>query len=144
LLSAIFTGFSTRKKPTLPKKFHLGFWLAMSAAATTWNLPPWIYPVASIATFAVAFGGIAIYSLTTGDHGQRLTVKTDETVNENLAPPNEDQYWKGGLFYYNPSAPPTLWVPKRFSGGYTVNAGHPIGKLIYIGIILLVLALILF
>lgn len=229
-----FTGFSTRKRPTLPKKFHLGFWLAMGVAAATWillilnydalpdplpvhwdlmghpngfvdktknavhqnaglililiagfyffsnkhyqakrlidparpktsliryqiardrmslfmvllanvlafllavvqlgtiwSLPPWIYPVASITTFTVVFGGIAIYYLTTGDHGQRLTVKTDETVNENLAPRTD----------------PTLWVPKRFSGGYTVNAGHPIGKLIYIGIILLVLALILF
>ncbi len=106
-------------------------------------LPKWVYPAASIATLAVAFGGIAVYYLTTGDHGQRLTVKADESENDNLAPPDEDQFWKGGLFYYNPNDP-TLWVPKRFSGGYTVNAGHPVGKLIYIGIILLVVGLILF
>lgn len=121
----------------------LAILLALLQLGTLWALPQWVYPAASLAAFAVVFGGIAVYYLTTGDHGQRLTVKADESENENLAPPDEDQFWKGGLFYYNPNDP-TLWVPKRFSGGYTVNAGHPLGKLIYVGIILLILGLILF
>lgn len=106
-------------------------------------LPSWIFIVSSAILFLVAFGGIGLYYATTGDHGQRLRVKTDEVENDHLAAPDDDQYWKGGLFYYNPDDP-TLWVPKRFSGGYTVNAGHPIGKLVYIGIILLLLSLIIF
>lgn len=108
-----------------------------------YELPSWIFTVSSVALFAASFGGFALYYATTGDHGQRLKIKADEPENDNLAAPDEDQYWKGGLFYYNPEDP-TLWVPKRFSGGYTVNAGHPIGKLIYIGIVLLLLSLILF
>ncbi|BES64614.1 DUF5808 domain-containing protein [Gottschalkiaceae bacterium SANA] len=117
--------------------------LAVVQLGAIWALPQWLYPASSIATFIIAFGGIAIYYATTGDHGQRLTIMAEEPVNKNLVSPDEDQYWKGGLFYYNPNDP-TLWVPKRFSGGYTVNAGHPVGKLIYIGLVILLLSFLLF
>lgn len=116
---------------------------AILQLGSLYALPSWIFALSSVLLFTVTFGGLALYYATTGDHGQRLKIKAEETENDSLAAPDEDQYWKGGLFYYNPNDP-TLWVPKRFSGGYTVNAGHPVGKLIYIGIILLLLSLILF
>jgi uncharacterized membrane protein len=117
--------------------------LAVVQLGAIWSLPQWLVLAASAATFVVAFGGIIIYYVTTGDHGQRLAVKAEEPENSHLAPPDDDQYWKGGLFYYNPNDP-TLWVPKRFSGGYTINAGHPVGKLIYIGLVILLLSFLLF
>ena len=121
----------------------LALHFAILQLGALYALPAWIFTASSIVMFAVAFGGIAIYYATTGDHGQRLKIKSKEVGNDRLEAPDDDQYWKGGIIYYNPNDP-TLWVPKRFSGGYTVNAGHPVGKLVYIGIILLLLSLIFF
>ena len=44
----------------------------------------------------------------------------------------ENQYWAGGILYNNPDDP-ALFVPKRFGLGWTVNIGHPQGKLLLIG-----------
>jgi len=38
--------------------------------------------------------------------------------------PDDDRYWKAGLFYVNRNDPAVL-VPKRFGIGWTVNLGHP-------------------
>lgn len=35
----------------------------------------------------------------------------------------QDQYWKAGVFYFNPKDP-ALLVEKRFGIGYTINFGH--------------------
>ena len=40
----------------------------------------------------------------------------------------QDSNWKWG-FYYAPDDP-ALWVEKRFGFGWTVNVGHPVGKII--------------
>ena len=40
----------------------------------------------------------------------------------------DDRYWYG-LFYYNPDDPDPF-VPKRYGLGWTINFGHPQGKLI--------------
>jgi uncharacterized membrane protein len=41
---------------------------------------------------------------------------------------DDDRYWYGGLFYYNPDDPDPF-VPKRFGWGWTLNFAHPMGKL---------------
>ena len=51
---------------------------------------------------------------------------------------NDDRYWYGGIFYYNPDDP-AMFVPRRFSFGWTVNFGNPRGRLFMLVIILLVL-----
>lgn len=51
---------------------------------------------------------------------------------------DDDRYWYGGLFYYNPDDPDPF-IPKRFGFGWTVNFGHPVGKLF----LLVMLAMIL-
>lgn len=40
--------------------------------------------------------------------------------------------------YHHPDDP-AVFVPKRYSLGYTVNWGHPLGKLFMIGLVLLAL-----
>ncbi|WP_052352751.1 DUF1648 domain-containing protein [Neobacillus dielmonensis] len=42
---------------------------------------------------------------------------------------DEDQYWKGGLFYFNRNDP-SVFVEKRFGIGFTMNFANPIGYLI--------------
>jgi uncharacterized membrane protein len=51
---------------------------------------------------------------------------------------DEDQYWKGGLFYFNKNDP-SVFVEKRFGIGYTINFANPIGYLILLLPIVLIL-----
>ena|SRR5947209_18972466 len=53
---------------------------------------------------------------------------------------DDDRYWYGGIFYNNPDDPDPF-VPKRYGFGWTVNFGHPVGKLILITILVLGLVL---
>lgn len=50
---------------------------------------------------------------------------------------DDDRYWYAGFCYFNPDDP-ALFVPKRF-GGWTVNFGHPGGKLFLLIIVLVLL-----
>lgn len=56
---------------------------------------------------------------------------------------DEDQYWKGGMFYFNKNDP-SIFVEKRFGVGWTLNFANPLGYLIVIVplIIILVIAFI--
>ena len=59
---------------------------------------------------------------------------------------DDDRYWYATFFYYNPDDPDPF-VPKRYSLGWTINFGHPMGKLIgalMIAMVLLPVALALF
>lgn len=49
---------------------------------------------------------------------------------------DDDRYWYAGLIYYNPEDP-DAFVPKRSGFGWTINFGHPMGKVLLSGILLL-------
>ena len=51
---------------------------------------------------------------------------------------DEDQYWKGGLFYFNRNDP-SVFIEKRFGIGYTINFANPIGYFILVLPIILIL-----
>jgi len=51
---------------------------------------------------------------------------------------SDDRNWFAGLIYYNPDDP-DFRVPKRYSYGWTINFGHPRGKLFLIALIALIL-----
>ena len=53
---------------------------------------------------------------------------------------DDERYWVGGLFYYNPDDPGLL-VPKRFGIGQGLNYGHPRARLFLFGLLLLVLVM---
>ena len=58
---------------------------------------------------------------------------------------DDDRNWLAGLIYYNPDDSDLL-VPKRLGYGWTVNFGHPRGKLflgVLIALILLPIALLI-
>jgi uncharacterized membrane protein len=48
----------------------------------------------------------------------------------------EDNYWKAGLFYYNPEDP-ALWVTKRSGLGWTTNFAHPLSWVFIVAILLI-------
>src|SRR5579885_151996 len=52
------------------------------------------------------------------------------------------RYWYGGIFYNNPDDP-EMFVPKRYGIGWTVNLGHPQGKLFMTALLLLPLVMLI-
>ncbi|WP_456274709.1 DUF1648 domain-containing protein [Bacillus sp. AK031] len=53
---------------------------------------------------------------------------------------DEDQHWKGGLFYFN-REDSSVFVEKRFGIGYTINFANPIAYLIVVVPVILILIL---
>lgn len=51
---------------------------------------------------------------------------------------DDDRYWIGGMFYYNPDDP-ALWIEKRIGIGWTVNLGNPWGKVFIISVVAIIL-----
>ncbi|GAB3455890.1 DUF5808 domain-containing protein [Kineococcus endophyticus] len=51
--------------------------------------------------------------------------------------PDDDRLWRGGLLYVN-REDPALLVPKRVGVGWTLNVGHPVGRALAIGLLVLV------
>lgn len=88
---------------------------------------------------------VIITGFMTGQGGSRIRVKDEEQENPNLRliTRDDDRYWKLGMLYYNPDDP-TLWVEKRFGIGWTINHGHPVGKVLTVIIIVLLGAALIF
>ena len=82
-----------------------------------------LYPVDPTVMFVISMGipilivtGALILTITTGQGGSRVKMavgKNGEQINR-----DDDQYWKLGIFYFNPDDP-ALWVEKRFGSGWT-------------------------
>lgn len=53
---------------------------------------------------------------------------------------DDDRYWVGGFFYNNPDDL-AMFVPKRYGMGWTPNFGNPKGRLIFIGMLLIPVAI---
>lgn len=89
----------------------------------------------------------AVIALFVPHNGSRT--RPDSQGNRQLAGPalhDDDRNWYGGVFYNNPDDPNPL-VPRRYGFGWTVNFGHPLGKLfiaILIAMMLLPIVLAIF
>lgn len=71
----------------------------------------------------------------TGQLGGRVQVGVKEQPTGTAAR-DDDRFWKGGVFYYNPENP-AFWVPKRFGVGWTLNFAHPGSWIVIGGIVIL-------
>jgi uncharacterized membrane protein len=69
--------------------------------------------------------GISVYVV--------MTLLRDKNLGT-LQQSTSEQYWKWGIFYYNPDDG-ALIVPKRLGFGYTFNFGHPAAWLLVLGIL---------
>ncbi|MGE7186229.1 DUF1648 domain-containing protein [Peribacillus sp. NPDC006672] len=85
----------------------------------------------------------AVYAFKVGQGGSRIrvTAEDEETIGTTYV--DDDQYWKGGIFYVNKSDP-SIFVEKRFGVGWTINFGNPIGYVFLFGPILLILFISIF
>ena len=65
--------------------------------------------------------GIAVgVSLWCGQSGARLLSRADESDHIDV---DNDEWWKAGVFYWAPDDP-SIFVPKRFGMGWTLNFGN--------------------
>lgn len=89
----------------------------------------------------VAVGLIVISSLLLsiklGQGGSRIVLK-DQSNDHEIKVADLDQYWKAGIFYYNPNDP-AIFVEKRFGIGWSINFGNFRSWLIMLGILAIVL-----
>ncbi|MHB8337892.1 MAG: DUF5808 domain-containing protein [Ignavibacteriaceae bacterium] len=57
--------------------------------------------------------------------------------------PNEEEYWKLGFIYYNPTDS-RIFLPKRTGLGYTLNFAKPLSTIIILAIVVFIALLIRF
>jgi len=74
-----------------------------------------------------------------GQGGSKLKLKyKDDNIN-NFINKDDDNHWIfGNTIYYN-KEDPSLFIEKRFGIGWTINAGRPLGLIIYISLILIII-----
>lgn len=100
----------------------------------------------NLSTFApVLLLGVALVGMVVFLVLPRSTSRTraDSATDRRLTGPifrDDDRYWLGGVIYSNPDDPAVL-VPNRNGRGWTPNVGHPLGKLLMIGLMLVFLLL---
>jgi uncharacterized membrane protein len=86
------------------------------------------YRRAMAAPVATAAAEVGHHSAAAGGHPATPAARADS--------PDDDRFWKAGMFYVN-RKDPALMVPKRFGVGMTINLGHPAG--IAIGVVILLI-----
>lgn len=88
----------------------------------------------------IIFAMTGVYAFKVGQSGTRLETNIIDEEVTGITDYDDDQYWKGGLFYINKNDP-SIFVEKRFGVGWTLNFGHPIGYLIILAPIILILVI---
>lgn len=95
----------------------------------------WVIIVAPMVAVGIIIAAAIALSITTGQGGSRVRVKNE--INANNSNRDDDQYWKLGVFYYNPDDP-ALFVEKRFGVGWTSNFARPMSWVMLIGLIVFI------
>ncbi|WP_078382209.1 DUF1648 domain-containing protein [Sutcliffiella halmapala] len=89
----------------------------------------------------VTLGATAFFAIKVGKTDSDLDMEVvDDTKHEKIIEVDEDQFWKGGLIYFNKNDP-SIFVEKRFGIGWTLNFARPLGYVIIFGPIVLLLLL---
>ena len=79
--------------------------------------------------------GTVFVSVMTGQGGSRVAIKSSKEGDTKVISRDDDQYWKLGLFYFNPDDPAFI-LEKRFGVGFTINWARPTAWVIIGGILL--------
>lgn len=103
-----------------------------------------LFPLASAGIISLGFAGMLITAITVvivivvmvvslkmGQSGARVFEGAADSEGMSR---DEDRFWKLGVFYVN-SQDPSVFVPKRFGFGWTINFGSPLAWLLLIGLI---------
>jgi uncharacterized membrane protein len=91
-----------------------------------------------LAFSALVLIGTVILAVKVGKKDSDLDVEIIDEGSDEVINADDDQYWRGGLFYFNPEDP-SIFVEKRFGVGWTLNFARPLGYIILIGPLLVIL-----
>ena len=118
------------------------------AALDMYALPPALIPATIIGTMALGMLPVLYVPIRAGQGGCKLkpTVDPTDALSEDLAAQvkvahpgrGDDQYWKLGMFYYNPDDPAVL-IEDRFGGNGGFNYARLPAK-VFVAVIAAVLA----
>jgi uncharacterized membrane protein len=95
-------------------------------------LPNELFSIINIVLPNLILTSAILLVIKTGQSGSRLKVKSKEIVIN--FDPSDDDYWKYGLFYYNPDDP-AIFIEKKIGIGWTLNFGHPISFVLLIAVL---------
>ncbi|NFB58283.1 DUF1648 domain-containing protein [Clostridium botulinum] len=74
-----------------------------------------------------------------GQGGSNLKLNYKNDNKNNFINKDDDDHWiLGNTIYYN-KEDPSLFIEKRFGIGWTINAGRPLGLIIYMSLILIII-----
>ncbi|NFD31875.1 DUF1648 domain-containing protein [Clostridium botulinum] len=74
-----------------------------------------------------------------GQGGSNLKLNYKNDNKNNFINKDDDDHWiLGNTIYYN-KEDPSLFIEKRFGIGWTINAGRPLGLIVYISLILIII-----
>ncbi len=96
-----------------------------------------LYHLALVVAFVVLLV-VAVFLFAPIAHLRKPANPASSPEGEDVIFRDDDRYWYGFL-YYNPDDPAVM-VPKRYGFGYTINLGHPFGK-VFIAIIVILMLL---
>jgi len=121
---------------------ELSFVLALGISAI--ELAQRLLPGVKGATAASAIGSVVlIMAVIIGNISRgRMQLRPANVRDPQIPRPDavdDDEHWKGGLFYVNRDDP-GLVVPRRFGLGWTVNLGNPGGIALTILLLLVIVA----
>jgi uncharacterized membrane protein len=105
--------------------YPVSFAFGMVGLLPLTTFPIWLVPVVTLASVAV----LIVWSI------MKITA---HTATDAVPEPQNDSYWKAGMFYYNPDDP-AIFVSKRVGIGYTVNFANKVSWLVMLGILLIAL-----
>jgi uncharacterized membrane protein len=89
------------------------------------RIPLWLAPSVLLAFIA----GVFFWSY------RKITAPS---APDEVPEPQNDSYWKAGVFYYNPKDP-AIFVSKRVGIGYTMNFANKISWVVLVGVLLITL-----
>lgn len=99
---------------------------------------PW--PFVLLICVIVISGGLH-FLLPHGRSGTKVEPPSDDEFHDAVSG-DDDRFWFGN-FMYNNRGDPDLFVPKRWGLGWTLNLGHPWGKPLLVGTLIVPLVLVI-
>ncbi len=131
----------TKKLSQIRYKMWNRIWMVMAYGAPLGSVCLWLFPinpmaaVLFVALVSVLIGAIIIFlELQTRRMQEKLTAESGTGWFA-----DEDDYWLGGIIYYNPNDSHTL-VNQRVGTGSTFNMATGTGKIISAGVMLVLLS----
>jgi len=105
------------------------FMMAFAVEDGSWIALP------SIGMVVFALFGTIYLAWKYGQGGERYkSKKSTKNINNDFQMVDDDQFWKWGMLYYNPTDP-AVFVEKRFGIGMTINFARPVAWLMVLGIL---------